>query len=107
MMTNEIKVEIPTAEQLNKKIVDSIASSMIGEELEKSMKRYFESVAKWGSYSKAFDKTVESAVQMHLVQVLQSDEYRELMQNKIKSLLTEDIISRIIQAVFDSYFKDQ
>ena len=103
-MTEEIKINIPTPEEINRQIVESVAKSAIGEMLDKIIK---EKVSDLGSrYSdggKAIERVINDFITKIVIDIL-NNQHKEEMQRRVKELITDKMVSMSIDKLWERMF---
>jgi transposase len=88
----EVKVNIPEPEDINKSITAAIAQSAIGVKLREVIEAELAKLS--NTYNNPIEKVVQDEIRKLLYQIIR-DEYEEPIKEKIREILTEELLSEI------------
>jgi hypothetical protein len=97
-----IEVNI-TPEQINEAVGQAIVDSAIGQSMKKLLE---EKVKELGNpYSGLLPKVLEQEVALVLREMIREEPYATMIREKVKEKLTDEIVYKVTNAAYDSFFE--
>ncbi len=96
----ELKLELPSPEDINRQITESVAKSMIGKVLTESVERKVKELS--SSWNNPIDAVVGQEIQKILMNIV-SKEYDQILRAKVKAKLTEAFVDELFEKMWTNF----
>lgn len=92
-----MEIQIPTPDDINRQITESIAASAIGEQLKKIVDEQVQALGR--SYDNPMKGVVDNFIRSEIASLL-SSEFREPIREKIRERLTDERVDKLFADAF-------
>lgn len=104
MEGSEIKIQLPTPEEINRQITEAVAKSAIGDQLRKVVDEEVKRIS-GHTYDNPLRKVVQDEIMRTVVEILRAEPFatqiRDLVKAAVTTSMTQEVVNKVLEAAWE------